>query len=63
MLEPGVYFLNAGVMAASADGEIYLDRVLDVAMVRIMPNTGRLATGMIDFDVQPEFECLTDEAK
>lgn len=60
LLEPGVYFLNAGVMAASSDGEIYLDRLLDVAMVRIMPDSDRLATGMIDFNVQPEFECLTD---
>lgn len=57
MLEPGVYFLNAGVTAISADGEIYLDRILDAAMLRIMPDSERLATGMVDFSVEPEYEC------
>ena len=53
LLAPGVYFLNAGVTAADADGEIYLDRVIDVAMIRVMPDNDRLATGVIDFEIEP----------
>lgn len=59
MLEPGAYFLNAGVTAAHAEGEVYLDRILDCAMFRIMPETERLATGTIDFLVSPEVVCTT----
>lgn len=56
LLAPGVYFLNAGVVASNPDGDIYLDRLTDAMMLRIMPDEGRLATGFIDFDVEPEFE-------
>ncbi len=54
MLAPGVYFLNAGVTAHDVDGETYLDRMVDVAMLRIMPDENRLATGTVDFHVVPE---------
>jgi len=54
MLAPGVYFLNAGVTAQDVDGETYLDRLIDVAMFRVMPDEQRLATGTIDFHVTPE---------
>jgi len=54
MLTPGVYFLNAGVTAQDVDGETYLDRLIDVAMFRVMPDEQRLATGTIDFHVAPE---------
>ena len=57
MLTPGVYFLNAGVTAIDAEGEIYLDRMIDATMFRIMPDSETLATGTVDFDVEPEFEC------
>lgn len=55
MLEPGVYFLNAGVTAAGPEGEIYLDRLIDGLMFRVMPDGNRLATGLIDFHVAPHF--------
>ncbi|TAL88419.1 MAG: ABC transporter ATP-binding protein [Rhodanobacter sp.] len=54
MLAQGVYFLNAGVTAHDADGETYLDRLIDVAMFRVMPDEQRLATGTIDFHVASE---------
>lgn len=54
MLAQGVYFLNAGVTAHDADGETYLDRLIDVAMFRVMPDEKRLATGTIDFHVATE---------
>lgn len=56
LLAPGVYFLNAGVVASNPDGDIYLDRVADAMMLRIMPDEDRLATGVVDFHVEPEFE-------
>lgn len=54
LLAPGVYFLNAGVTAQDIDGEIYLDRLVDAAMLRIMPDRLRVATGSVNFDVSPE---------
>jgi lipopolysaccharide transport system ATP-binding protein len=56
LLAPGVYFLNAGVVASNPDGDIYLDCLTDAVMLRIMPDEDRLATGFIDFRVEPEFE-------
>lgn len=54
MLAPGVYFLNAGVTAHDVDGETYLDRLIDVEMLRVMPDQQRLATGAVDFHVSPD---------
>lgn len=54
LLAPGVYFLNAGVLAALDEGEEYVDRRIDVAMFRVMPESSRLATGFVDLDVVPQ---------
>lgn len=54
LLAPGVYFLNAGVLAALDEGEEYVDRRIDVAMFRVMPESGRLATGFVDLDIVPQ---------
>jgi lipopolysaccharide transport system ATP-binding protein len=51
MLAPGTYFLNAGVLGRLAEGETYLDRRIDVAMFRVMPDAQRLGTGLVDMDV------------
>lgn len=56
LLAPGVYFLNAGVTAVEPEGEVFLDRIIDAVMVRIMPDSHRLATEWVDFDVQPQLE-------
>ncbi len=56
LLAPGVYFLNAGVTAAEPEGEVFLDRIIDAVMIRIMPDSRRLATELVDFDVQPDVE-------
>ena len=49
-LNPGVYFLNAGVRG-TADGEDdqHLHRLIDAAMFRVMLNEPGLATGIVDF--------------
>lgn len=54
LLAPGIYFLNAGVTAVESEGDIFLDRIIDAVMIRIMPDSRRLATEFVDFDMQPE---------
>lgn len=57
LLHPGVYFLNAGVLAAIGEGEEYVDRRIDAVMFRVMPSLTRLATGFVDLlDGTPEVE-------
>lgn len=53
LLAPGVYFVNAGVLAALEGGEDYVDRRIDVAMFRVMPQPHRVATGFVDLDIHP----------
>jgi lipopolysaccharide transport system ATP-binding protein len=52
-LAPGVYFLNAGVLAVVDDEEVYLHRVVDVAMFRVQPEPDQLTTAVVDFSVSP----------
>ena len=52
-LAPGVYFLNAGVLGLVGEAEAYLDRRIDVAMFRVLPDSERLGTGLVDMDVRP----------
>ena len=55
LLHPGIYFVNAGVLAALGEGEEYVDRLIDAVMFRVMPSAGRLATGFVDLlDTVPE---------
>ena len=55
VLHPGVYFMNAGVLAALGEGEDYVDRRIDAFMFRVMPSAARLATGFVDLlDAAPE---------
>lgn len=55
VLHPGVYFMNAGVLAALGEGEDYVDRRIDAFMFRVMPSATRLATGFVDLlDATPE---------
>lgn len=55
-LNPGVYFLNAGVVGDVDGSETYLYRLIDVAMFRVQPDTEKLATGIVDFGCYPELE-------
>lgn len=49
-LTPGTYFLNAGVVAVLEDEEVFLDRWVDVAMLKILPEPDSLVTGIVDLD-------------
>lgn len=55
-LNPGVYFLNAGVVGDVDGSETFLHRLLDIAMFRVLPEHGSLATGIVDFGCYPEIE-------
>lgn len=55
-LNPGVYFLNAGVVGDVDGSETYLHRLIDIAMFRIVSDAENLATGIVDFGCYPEIE-------
>lgn len=55
-LNVGTYFLNAGVMGSTHDDHGYLHRLIDVAMFRVMPDSSRLVTGIVDFSCVPAIE-------
>lgn len=55
-LNPGVYFLNAGVFGEVDGSETYLHRMIDISMFRVEPDTESLATGIVDFCCCPEIE-------
>jgi lipopolysaccharide transport system ATP-binding protein len=48
LFTPGTYFLNAGVLGTTEDGPNWLDRLLDVAMFRVEPTRGAVATGIVN---------------
>lgn len=57
-LQPGVYFLNAGVVGMIDDAEVFLHRIHDTAMFRVQPEENILATGIIDFVIAPSISLV-----
>ena len=57
-INPGVYFLNAGAKGFDEGEEIYLHRILDAIMIRVMPEDNQQSTGLIDFDVETKIQEL-----
>ncbi|MBD2537880.1 ABC transporter ATP-binding protein [Coleofasciculus sp. FACHB-SPT36] len=51
-LQPGVYFLNAGVLGILDTEEIYLHRCIDAAMFRVQPEENLLETNFVDFNTE-----------
>lgn len=47
-LNPGAYFLNAGVIGIIDSEETYLHRVMDLCMFRVQPVEGDRSTGIVD---------------
>lgn len=52
-MAPGTYFLNAGVLAETDEGEEAICRVLDIAMFRVAPVDRLGATGRVDLSPVP----------
>ena len=59
-LNPGVYFLNAGVLGRINNEETFLDRLLDVAMFKINEKKNDYSTSIVDLVGFPEFEYVTE---
>ena len=49
LLNPGTYFLNAGVVGIVDGAENYLDRNVDIAMFRVQENRALTSTAIVDF--------------
>ena len=60
LLYPGVYFLNAGTTSVVDGCDVFLHRIVDVAMIRVQYDSRTRVTGTIDFcidaDVNFEYE-------
>ena len=55
-LNPGVYFMNAGVLGDVDGTTTYLHRLIDIAPFRVLPETECLSTGIVDFGCTPTIE-------
>lgn len=53
-LNPGVYFLNAGVAGNVGDVDVYLHRILDSLCIRVIGHSNGFSNGIVDFDIVPE---------
>lgn len=53
LLNPGVYFLNAGVVGMADNHLTYLSRCIDIAMFRVQHCSDSCGTGVVDFLIEP----------
>lgn len=49
-LNPGLYFVNAGVYGIKNGEEVYLHRMLDACIFRVQPRVDCLISGLVDFN-------------
>lgn len=54
-LNPGTYFLNAGVTGLVGEEETFLHRIIDVCLFKVMPTEDNTATGVVDFNCIAEY--------
>lgn len=52
-VNPGTYFLNAGVIGITQDVDTFLHRVLDILTFKVLPESKDSATALIDFECKP----------
>jgi lipopolysaccharide transport system ATP-binding protein len=60
-LNSGVYFLNAGVVGELNGSEVFLHRLIDIAMFRVNSEISSLSTGIIDFNCIPKIEAASHD--
>ncbi|MFT3929003.1 MAG: ABC transporter ATP-binding protein [Spongiibacteraceae bacterium] len=58
LMNPGAYFLNAGVLGMRNEVDTYLHRILDAVMLKVMPMQNDIATALIDLECTPQFFIL-----
>jgi lipopolysaccharide transport system ATP-binding protein len=56
LVNPGVYFMNAGVVGDLNGSETYLHRLVDIAMFRVISESDSYATGIVDFFCIPKVD-------
>lgn len=56
LFNPGAFFLNAGCLADTGEGEDYVDRRIDVMMFRVMPERDIKATGSVNLITHTKVE-------
>lgn len=56
-LNPGTYYLNAGVLASVNGKETFVARVIDALKFRVLPNDFH-QTGQVDFGIDPKITSL-----
>ena len=61
-LNPGTYFMNAGVLGKRGAEEIFLHRILDLFAFRVMPVKGTIATGIVYLDCEPRVSIAARDA-
>jgi len=61
-LNPGMYFMNAGVVGEVDGKETYLHRIIDVAAFRVMQVDSNLATAIVDFNCHPTLKMMRTQA-
>jgi len=55
LLQPGTYFLNAGVFGNVENSEVYIHRLTDAAMFRVHPEESDISmSGFVDFCIEPQ---------
>jgi lipopolysaccharide transport system ATP-binding protein len=54
MLNPGIYFVNAGVFGVEEEAETLLHRVADAIAFRVLPVEENKSTELVDFNVEPQ---------
>jgi lipopolysaccharide transport system ATP-binding protein len=62
-LNPGLYFLNAGVTGICREEETFLHRVMDICMFKVIPLPNNTATAIIDFNCVAEIELIKDPVR
>ncbi|MDB2437841.1 Wzt carbohydrate-binding domain-containing protein, partial [Hellea sp.] len=60
VLNPGTYFLNAGVTGRNENHTGYFHRVLDAMVLKILPTEAATATGIINFNAKPSYHRITN---
>ena len=57
-LQPSTYFFNCGVVGVIDSEEIYLHRIIDALMIKVLPEKDLSATGLVDFQVSSSFDLV-----
>ena len=55
-LNPGVYVLNTGVVGTTNETDCFFHRLVDMAMLMVIPEPESLSAGIVDSGYLPEIE-------